>query len=62
MAYNDMMNKYQMDLNQKNALRFGGANAVIGGLGQIGAGLTQSGTLINDAAGKVFNAMGGKLK
>jgi len=62
MKYQDMLTKFQFDQNQKNSLRFGGANAVVGGLGQIGAGLMQSGTLINDAAGKVFNAMGGKIK
>jgi hypothetical protein len=59
--YQDMLNKYQLDLNQKNLMRTAGMNAIAGGAGQIGAGLTQSGTLINDAAGKLFNAMGGKI-
>jgi hypothetical protein len=36
MKYQDMMNKYQMDLQQKNALRSAGQQAIVGGLGQIG--------------------------
>lgn len=36
MKYQDMMNKYQMDLQQKNALRSAGQQAIVGGLGQMG--------------------------
>ena len=36
MKFQDMMNKYQMDLQQKNALRTAGQQNIASGLGQIG--------------------------
>jgi hypothetical protein len=42
MKYQDMMNKYQMDLSQKNALRSAGQQAVVGGIGAIGGGFANA--------------------
>lgn len=46
MKYQDMLTKYQLDLNQKNALRKAGANAITGGIGQVGVGLMQGAGLM----------------
>lgn len=39
MKFQDMMNKYQMDLQQKNALRSAGQQAIASGVGKIGGSL-----------------------
>lgn len=53
-VYQDMMNKYQLDIEQKNALRDSAFSNIFGGVNDIAGGLIQGDTLgwFNKGAGK----------
>jgi len=59
MKYQDMMNKYMVDLNQKNNLRFAGQQNVLGAVQNLAGSLFGAQRLANDSAGNVANGGAG---
>jgi hypothetical protein len=59
MKYQDMMNKYMVDLNQKNNLRFAGQQNVLGAAQNLAGSLFGAQRLANASAGNVANGGAG---
>lgn len=57
--YQDMLTKYQLDLNQKNALRSAGQQNILGAGQQISASLFGAQQMMNQAAGALTGGAGG---